>query len=342
MRRKDLRDRYVQAMREHSARPSSKDREVHALDLDVHPPVRKGWEHMWEKGDLLDSLDLSSTKLKDALMSQPHREQPQQDSTEDNFEQRTNQHKLPMPAALQAHAQEYEDEIRSVLSADHVPRRPGKVADIRARVREQRMTEDAACSAQLRQLSSEEQKMLESLSRLDSKLSRLQIPDGSIDYVSKPRPKRLSPDQEEAMLLSSVARLTDILEKRSEAATDVGSVISVPLAPAIRSIAYLERKVARVTVADLRRERTQSAERPAVKRIGAVYNEVAAVSGRYNADNPPPPVALKKPKEREPLSFRKPPIARPKYTNLVVVNPRVDLKSLFKNSEAELPQWAIS
>ena len=62
-----------------------------------------------------------------------------------------------------------------------------------------------------------------------------------------------------------------------------------------------------------------------VKRIGAVYNEVAAASGRYTEDNPPPTFAIKKKRERELISFRKPPTARPKYTNVVEVGSREDL-----------------
>lgn len=68
-----------------------------------------------------------------------------------------------------------------------------------------------------------------------------------------------------------------------------------------------------------------------VHRIGAVYNEVAARSGRYSKNNPPPEYALPKIKSKEMISFRKPPPA-PEYTTEVVkVNPNVDIKSLFQD-----------
>lgn len=68
-----------------------------------------------------------------------------------------------------------------------------------------------------------------------------------------------------------------------------------------------------------------------VHRIGAVYNEIAARSGRYGKKNPPPEYALPKNKSKEMISFRKPPPG-PEYTTEVVkVNPNVDLKSLFQD-----------
>lgn len=92
-------------------------------------------------------------------------------------------------------------------------------------------------------------------------------------------------------------------------------------------------------MADLKRDRTQSSD-PPIKRIGAVYNEVAAASGRYNKDNPAPSYALRKAKAREPISFRRPPLARPQYAHVVQVNPRVDLKAIFEEGSQDLPAWA--
>ena len=95
----------------------------------------------------------------------------------------------------------------------------------------------------------------------------------------------------------------------------------------------------KVTVEDLKKDRTQSVDPPVV-RIGAVYNEVAAASGRYNKDNPAPSYALKKAKSREPLSFRRPPLPRPQPTHLVHVNPKVNLKAIFEEDSQDLPAWA--
>ncbi|CAG9318255.1 unnamed protein product [Blepharisma stoltei] len=84
--------------------------------------------------------------------------------------------------------------------------------------------------------------------------------------------------------------------------------------------------------------RQVSVDREPVKKIGSVYNEIAARSGRYGKDNPPPKYAMRKKREREPISLRK--IPKPSKYNLDVVkiNPKVDIKQLFH--EEDLPEWA--
>ena len=68
-----------------------------------------------------------------------------------------------------------------------------------------------------------------------------------------------------------------------------------------------------------------------VHRIGAVYNEIAARSGRYGKKNPAPEYALPKNQSKEKISFRKPPPG-PEYTTEVVkVNPNFDIKSLLQD-----------
>jgi hypothetical protein len=75
-----------------------------------------------------------------------------------------------------------------------------------------------------------------------------------------------------------------------------------------------------------------------VHKIGAVYNEVAARSGRYSSQNPPPSYKLKLPKERQPISFRKPPKPATYIQGIIHVNPKADLKQLF--DESDMPKWA--
>jgi hypothetical protein len=72
-----------------------------------------------------------------------------------------------------------------------------------------------------------------------------------------------------------------------------------------------------------------------VHKIGAVYNEVAARSGRYSSNNPPPQYALPRKHSKEHISLRKPPPG-PEYTpDVVKINPNIDLKALLK----DLPKW---
>lgn len=75
-----------------------------------------------------------------------------------------------------------------------------------------------------------------------------------------------------------------------------------------------------------------------VYKIGAVYNEVAARSGRYSSQNPPPSYKLKLKKERQPISFRKPPKPQSYVQGIIHVNPKADLKQLF--DESDMPKWA--
>ena len=75
-----------------------------------------------------------------------------------------------------------------------------------------------------------------------------------------------------------------------------------------------------------------------VHRIGAVYNEVAARSGRYGQANPAPHFQLKAPVQRTYISFRKPP-RLPTYTGgMVRVNPNLDVRAMLREESA--PQWA--
>ena len=72
-----------------------------------------------------------------------------------------------------------------------------------------------------------------------------------------------------------------------------------------------------------------------VHKIGAVFNEIAARSGRYNEKNPPPEYALPKNTNKEMISFRNP-IIGPEYTDDVVkINPNVDIKNWFQ----DMPKW---
>ena len=70
-------------------------------------------------------------------------------------------------------------------------------------------------------------------------------------------------------------------------------------------------------------------------RIGAVFNEISARSGRYNEDNPPPEYALPKDNSKEMISFRK--LAPgPTYTpDVVKINPNVDISNWYQ----DLPKW---
>ena len=70
-------------------------------------------------------------------------------------------------------------------------------------------------------------------------------------------------------------------------------------------------------------------------RIGAVYNEISARSGRYNQDNPPPEYALPKNNSKEMISFRKQ-VPGPEYTlDVVKINPNVDINNWYQ----DLPKW---
>lgn len=85
-------------------------------------------------------------------------------------------------------------------------------------------------------------------------------------------------------------------------------------------------------------EKKENYGRKEVHRIGAVYNEISARSGRYSNKNPAPQYALPKSKNKEPISFRKPPPG-PDYTldvvkvnpDVVKINPNIDVKSLFSD-----------
>lgn len=84
------------------------------------------------------------------------------------------------------------------------------------------------------------------------------------------------------------------------------------------------------------RKRSKPSEIPKEPhRIGAIYNEISARSGRYNAKNPAPEYALPKVNSKEMISFRKVPEV-PDYTlDVVKIHPNVDIKNWYK----EMPKW---
>lgn len=260
MHRKDLRERYVQAMRTRgslSHTQSKEGRNVQALDLEVaRGEVGTGQrleskeivqaEALWEKGDLLDSLDLSSTKLKDKIGKMPSKatldtqsKQPEESkawlhtsirqSIKEWAPNNLKENSAPaVPTPKLVPAKDALPTLSKALPSDPVPKQSKKVSELRGKV--QRLRQDEVLTSELRQIEAEERKMMESINRLDLALGNHQVSsiEHVSDYTSKPRPKHSSKEVEEAMVSDSVAKLSEILERRSEAGTDVGSVVSAP------------------------------------------------------------------------------------------------------------------
>lgn len=263
LRRKDLRERYVQAMRTRGTpnRTQSKEgRNVQALDLEVARGKggagesletketangRGKAEVLWEKGDLLDSLDLSSTKLKDQIGKIPSKatldtqaKQPEESkawlhtsirqSIKEWAPNNLKENSAPLvPTPKQVPAKDASSILPTALPPDPVPKKSKKVAELRGKVQHLRQVE--VFTSELQQIEAEERKMMESINRLDLALGSHQVSVEHVsDYTSKPRPKNSSKDTEEAMVSDSVAKLSEILERRSEAGTDAGSVVSAP------------------------------------------------------------------------------------------------------------------
>jgi len=262
MHRKDLRERYVQAMRTRgplSHTQSKEGRNVQALDLEVaRGKVGVGTgqrleskeivqaEALWEKGDLLDSLDLSSTKLKDKIGKMPSKatldtqsKQPEESkawlhtsirqSIKEWAPNNLKENSAPaVPTPKPVPAKDALPTLSKALPPDPVPKQSKKVSELRGKV--QRLRQDEVLTSELRQIEAEERKMMESINRLDLALGNHQVSsiEHVSDYTSKPRPKHSSKEVEEAMVSDSVAKLSEILERRSEAGTDVGSVVSAP------------------------------------------------------------------------------------------------------------------
>ena len=329
-------------------------------------------EELWTKGDLLDSLDLSSTKVRDKLTPflEKLKEAAESDkawlgqSIRDSIQQwapgkvggitqkdpsypaipaakqTTPPYIYPQPVPKQViksapTSVPHPTSIVPSPSTDLVSTRPPnteetplprpfpskpskKVTELRGRVQRQRIADDYFLTEELNCIEEEEQKMLESLERLDGRLGYAPSDDHLISYRSKPRPRGILPDQEEVLVQDSVSRLSDMLEKRSEYGSDAGSVCSAPISGLrkIKSEIYSERLLTKVTVEDLKRERTHSSDsikRPAVLATPGSYSQIKKI--------PIPSVG------RPPLPGKRGPE--------VVVNPHVDLRAVFEDEEVE-------
>ena len=261
LRRKDLRDRYVQAMRTRGTLDRTQSREgrdVQALDLEmgrgkagvgdlqkreIQGSDKGKAEVLWEKGDLLDSLDLSSTKLKDKIGKLPSQ------AALDTQPKQSEEPKAWLHNSIRQSIKEWapnslkENSIPSVPTPKPTPtqalspaptkplppppKKSKKVTELRGKV--QRLRQNEVLSTELQQIEMEERKMMESIDRLDLALGSHQVVSKHlVDYMSKPRPKNNSKEVEEVMVQDSIAKLSEILERRSEAGTDVGSVVSAP------------------------------------------------------------------------------------------------------------------
>lgn len=237
MKRRDFRLKYEQAIRVKSGRSQSREeRTVQALDLEggrreLEPAHKQGKEEMiWEKGDLLDSLDLSSTKLKEKIgkIGQEGKEEKKKTEESKTWLQESIRESIK-EWAPRGNLKENSAPSNPVPAKEKspAPKRSKKVSDLRGHVQRQRHTE--MLTNELRQIEEEERKMMESINRLDLALGSHQVTtEHVIDYTSKPRPKGSTKEVEEAMIRDSVAKLSEILERRSEAGTDVGSVVSAP------------------------------------------------------------------------------------------------------------------
>jgi hypothetical protein len=202
-------------------------------------------EVLWEKGDLLDSLDLSSTKLKDkigkipsqaAINTQPKQSEESKDWLHTSIRQsikewapsNLKENSIPsVPTPKPTPTQAPSPAPSKPLPPDPTPKKSKKVTELRGKV--QRLRQNEVLSSELQQIEMEEQKMMESIDRLDLALGSHQVETKHlVDYMSKPRPKNNSKEVEEVMVQDSIAKLSEILERRSEAGTDVGSVVSAP------------------------------------------------------------------------------------------------------------------
>lgn len=364
-------DRYVQAIRPAASRTHSHERTVQALDLEVPPASRiptiapakplpkfdfqgkskipavreRAKEELWKKGDLLDSLDLSSTKVREkvapflgklmeqadkAWLGKSIRESIQQWAPDKAAaEQPVPMH--PLISALSSAPKETPAPANppSSIPAQNstkqpVPKTSKRVSELRGRVQSQRLISDPGfLTEELHCIEAEEQHMLESLERLDLRLVSLPS-DHQVQYQSKPRPRGLPIEQEAALVQESVSRLSDMLEKRSETGSDMGSVCSAPVVgiTRIKSKGYLERLLTKVTVEELKRERAHSSEAGKKPLIPAISQKPDSASG-YSR-----PKKLPIPSGKPPLPCK----SRPE----VLVNPHVDLRAVFEDDEQDL------
>jgi len=213
---------------------------------------------MWRKGDLLDSLDLSSTKVREkiapflgkmmaaadkALLGKSIRESIQQwapgkpiiePSPVSNIPpELPATTAVPVPKAVPVSpplSHPVPKAIpRDIPSAQPAPKTSKRVSELRGRVQSQRLTSESGfLTEELQCIEAEERHMLESLERLDLRLVSLPS-DHQVEYQSKPRPKGVQPEQETILVQESLSRLSDMLEKRSETGSEIGSVCSAPV-----------------------------------------------------------------------------------------------------------------
>ena len=219
--------------------------------------MKKEREEMWRKGDLLDSLDLSSTKVRDkiapflgkmmaeadkALLGKSIRESIQQwapgkpviepSPVSDIPPEPSTTTAVPVPKAVPVAPISHpvpKAIPRDIPSAQPAPKTSKRVSELRGRVQSQRLTSESGfLTEELQCIEAEERHMLESLERLDLRLVSLPS-DHQIEYQSKPRPKGVQPEQETILVQESLSRLSDMLEKRSESGSEIGSVCSAPV-----------------------------------------------------------------------------------------------------------------
>ena len=361
-------DRYVQAIRPPCAHSHSHERTVQALDLEVPPASRiptiapakplpkfdfqgkskipavreRVREEVWMKGDLLDSLDLSSTKVREKVAPFLGKMMEQADkvwlgkSIRESIQQwapgkEATGPNIPLHPLISALSVPKETPIPanppppSIPTAKQsVPKTSKRVSELRGRVQSQRLAPDTGfLTEELHCIEAEEQHMLESLERLDLRLVSLPS-DHQVQYQSKPRPRGLPLEQEAALVQESVSRLSDMLEKRSEMGSETGSVCSAPVVGVtrIKSKGYTERLLTKVTVEELKRERAHSSESGHKPPVPSISQKPDSASGYSRPKKLPIPCG------RPPLPCK----SRPE----VLVNPHVDLRAVFEDDEQDL------
>jgi len=373
---KTHREKYIQEFR-----VKSREREINALDLHYEPQngskipqpnpskdlpskpnidtpntkIPKVQQHknifqgeFWQKGGLLDSLDLSTPNLQKYKVEEvPEEIQPEDSLEKENWiresikewapprikrtlskppkPQVNNMEVIQQPQLERKNSSKFVNKIKSIK--EHQPNTMKKLPE-----EKEFLQEELDC------VNEEEQKLEDSLARLDLQTIKINAQRNLAELEAEAQKledslEKLNPIPDNSIELETREEIHSTIGRQSidssfQPNTTFQSVFSAHPYPANRS-----ETDNRSVITEAPRQGNSS-----VHRIGSVYNEVAARSGRYSKSNPPPKYSLPKPKQRKPLSIRKPPKG-PKYTeNVVKVNPNFNLKNIFE--EEEVPNWA--